>query len=138
MYLKGVLQQGVPMHSSTKRSQLLSSNNCLVQVEKAEAQRVCDLEQTPKTPDCSPCEPQSQQAARLTHTQLGMLGQLGNIFFWSPIFYVSIFCKFLYFPFPSRMFHSAASHASVLPSLNQFKRIIFFIQFYTSLSCNHG
>lgn len=36
------------------------------------------------------------------------------------------------------MIHSAASHASVLPSCTQFKKITFFSQFYTFLSCNHG
>lgn len=38
MYLKRVLQQGVPKHSSTKRSQPSPSGNCLVQVVEAEAQ----------------------------------------------------------------------------------------------------
>lgn len=41
-------------------------------------------------------------------------------------------------PLSSRMFHSAASHASVLPSFTQFKKIIFFIQYYPSFSCNRG
>lgn len=93
MYLKGVLQQGVPMHSSTKRSQPPSSNNCLVQVVEAKAKRVCDLEQTPKTPDSSPCKPQSQQAVRLTHTQDSLVTfSCGLLPFMSPytvIFYTS-------------------------------------------------
>lgn len=134
MYLKGVLQQGVPMHSSTKRSQLPSSNNCLVQVVKAKAQRVCDLEQAPKTPDPRPCKPQSQQAVRLTHTQLGMLGQVGNIFFWSPIFYVFLFCKFLYFPFQAEYFTLMPLVLLSFPASLNSRKQFFFSQFYTPLS----
>lgn len=132
MYLEGILQQGVPIHRSTKRSQLPSSNNCLVQAVKAKAQRVCYLEQTPKTPNSSPCKSQSQQVVRLTHTQFGMLGQLGNIFFWSPIFYVFIFCKFLYFPFQAEYFTLMPLVPSQLHSIQE-NHFLFQPVLYPSL-----
>lgn len=102
MYLKGILQQRVPVHSSTKRSWLPFSDNCIVQVAgvKVIAKRDYDLEQRTKTPDVSLCKLQLPAGSRFDTYP----GQVGKIFLWIPTFFSLIFCNFLDFLFQVELF----------------------------------